>query len=61
MNKLTLTVLLNLLIVASLLLLIINKERFQTKNLLDYLPKKIKKCVGDKGPKGDRGNAGNNA
>ena len=50
-----------MLIIILLLLLVFNKEAFKTYNILEYLPKKIKQCNGDKGPRGERGVAGNNA
>ena len=60
MNTLLITTLM-IIVIIILLLIIINKEKFKTRNLLEYLPKKITKCSGDKGPKGERGVSGNNA
>ena len=61
MNTLLITTIPIILIIILLLLLVFNKEVFKTYNILEYLPKKIKQCNGDKGPRGERGVAGNNA
>jgi hypothetical protein len=44
-----------------LIMLYVNRESFQMKNILEYIPENITQCNGRKGPRGNRGPDGNNA
>jgi len=44
-----------------LIMLYVNRESFQMRDLLNYIPEKITQCSGRRGPRGNRGSDGNNA
>ena len=43
------------------IMLYVNRESFQMRDLLNYIPEKITQCSGQRGPRGNPGPDGNNA